>query len=157
MTNHLIKLVEKKLKVCDLDLALMKKITRDLNYDFATIENKLNHLNKSIRNINSNAEDKADENSDIECYRENSIEKDPTDDHNILIGKLLGITKSSDSSIDETSRRLEEVENSYIYVSIKPDGTLAEHSNWSTARSSIVSTDSLSFASGSYSSGYSTN
>lgn len=97
----------------------MKQISKELNIDFAKIESKLNILESNNNSLGISQEDSlqnlADAFNDY-CFNER------------LKIKLPG--NGSD---------MEDLENSYINVTLNQDGTLTEETNWAK-RSSISST-----------------
>ncbi|CAF0992484.1 unnamed protein product [Brachionus calyciflorus] len=121
-TNSVIKLVQEKLKDCDFNLSSLKQISKELNIDFANIETKINTLKN-----NGSDECKLSRNSSLsslaDAINENSLNE-------ALRLKLCG--EGSD---------MEDLENTYINVTVGKDGTVTEEVNWAK-RSSISSTGS---------------
>ncbi|RNA21617.1 hypothetical protein BpHYR1_038333 [Brachionus plicatilis] len=121
-TNSVIKLVQEKLKDCDLNLNFLKQISKELNIDFANIESKLDSLES--------------QNNACGISRENSLQSLADAFNDYCVNEALKIKLPGNGS------EMEDLENSYINVTINQDGTLCEEANWAK-RSSISSTGSM--------------
>lgn len=174
-TNLLIKLVEQKLNDCDMKLAAMRETTRDLNSDFTTFGNKLNRVNRWLKQTKEendmDFDDDDDEKNGLEVSSimdSTSISmimdrgKDSSNDeleernHKEMIQRILDYASSDYVEYDYEERNPNET--SYVNLTIRSDGIVCNKS--SHDRFSFISDADVSLASSSFSSsssGYSTS
>lgn len=159
-TNLLIQLVEKKLKECDLRLAALRQTTQTLNSDFSAFDRKLNKVERWLHQrptTDDNDSILADEDEETSINDDDDERRDEDEKNQQLIQLVLNTDGFA------AYHGYEDMDSSYLNVTIRADGTTAfRHpiSYWSNDRSSLVSSNSdidASLASSSFSSGYSTS
>jgi len=126
-TNDLIKTAQEKLKACDINLNSLKEIAHELNVDYANIEKQVRSLNSSFRTINYTASNSPLHSTMTRTESTESIPNLPTNSSVLSSVSVEVAQKLRDE--------LEELENTYLFVTNSPDGTVD-----CVKRSSICST-----------------
>lgn len=113
-----------------MNLNSLKQIAKELNIDFANIENKVNNLDSLKRSTNSESTSSLSRNSSLSSLT----------DH-------LNEHKLNEELVIKVGNELEDLENTYIYVTVNQDGEPMDEINWAKRSSMSSNSDASSTSS----------